>query len=92
MAGTDRATPSNVNNNASEMPLATSLAFNCTPAAGDHAEAGDHALERAQQPDHRPQRAEHGQHADLLLHLGGDGLAHALHGLAGLGQAVGQFA
>ena len=51
----------------------------------------DHAFERADQADHRPERAEHGQHADLPLHIDRFRVGVAVHHFAGLGQAAGQF-
>ena len=91
IAGTASPTPSNVSSSASEIPPATSTGLELRVRHGDHAEAGDHPLERSQQPDHRPQRAEDGQHADLLFHFDDERFADALHGVAGFGQALRQF-
>ena len=83
-------TPSNVSNSASDMRRRRRWISIARRSVQSH-QSGNHSLERSQQADHRPQCAEHGQHADLLFHLGGNGLADALDSFASLGQPVGQF-
>ncbi len=57
---------------------------------GNYAETLDHSVKRSNQADHRPQRTQHRQHADAFLHLDADRFSHAFHGVARLGEPIGQ--
>ena len=54
----------------------------------DHLEGGHHAIDRAQQADHRADRADQGDIAEPVLELHGLVFADFLHGFDGLRVAV----
>ena len=86
------AIPSSVANRAVEIPAASWLACGRGAGRGDHPEAQDHPVDRADQADHRAERADGRQVGRPVLHLHRRVVVGHLHRPQGGGQARGELA